>query len=527
MMRISTHRNVAWWGVAVAFVMVALSVGSGVFAADIQSHAAALTIENTVLSAAQFKTATTNGESFTTQLWRTIFLRDYNTRVVVLGTMLLGIGSGVIGSFLLLRKRALMGDALSHATLPGIAIAFIMMEWFFEDGKSLPGLLVGAFVFGTLGIVCVVLIRNFTRIKEDAALGIVLSVFFGLGVAIMGVIQSMGTGHAAGLESFIYGKTASMLFSDAVLIASVAGFVALLCILLYKEFTLVCFDAQFAGSLGWPVISLDIAMMALAIVITVVGLQAVGLILMLAFLVIPPAAARFWTNDLSRLVVFSAAIGAISGFVGAAMSALVPRLPAGAIIVVVASLFFLISMIFGRRRGVLARLVQHWQLSRKVAEQNLLRALFELGEPTYAHALEKREVPAGDADVPFRALLDRRVWSSQHLMSLVESAKRKGLVRATPDDRYALTRQGLDEAVQVVRNHRLWELYLITHADVAAGQVDRAADRIEHVLGASMVCELESLLSEKAPHLTMPASPHVLVRSRQLSDAHKSTGDSC
>jgi len=155
-------------------------------------------------------------------LLRVLLLKDYNTRVVMLGTMTLGLAAGVIGTMMLLRKRALMGDALSHATLPGIGLAFIVMNQLGGSGKYLPGLLLGAGLTGALGLGCIVIIRRWTRIKEDAALGIVLSVFFGLGIAILGIIQKMQTGQASGLQSFIYGKTAAMLAQDAQMIAIVA-----------------------------------------------------------------------------------------------------------------------------------------------------------------------------------------------------------------------------------------------------------------------------------------------------------------
>ncbi|MDA0576834.1 MAG: metal ABC transporter permease, partial [Verrucomicrobia bacterium] len=251
------------------------------------------------------------------QWLRVLTLTDYNTRVVVLGTMLLGVAAGVIGSFMLLRKRALMGDALSHATLPGIGIAYLVMTAAGGNGRWLPGLLAGAIVSGLLGMGVVLLIRNQSRLKEDAALAIVLSVFFGLGVAILGLIQQMTQGHAAGLESFIYGKTASMLARDAWLIGGAAAVVIVACATLFKEFTLLCFDAEYAAAGGWPVARLDIILMALVVFVTVIGLQAVGLILMIALLVIPPAAARFWTHRFRNMVWLSAVIGAVSGLVGA------------------------------------------------------------------------------------------------------------------------------------------------------------------------------------------------------------------
>ncbi|MDA0991296.1 MAG: metal ABC transporter permease, partial [Verrucomicrobia bacterium] len=198
---------------------------------------------------------------------RVLTLSDYNTRVVVIGVVLLGIASGVIGTFMLLRKRALMGDAVSHATLPGIGIAFLVMTAHGGTGRSLTGLLIGATLSGLIGMGAVLLIRSQTRLKEDAALGIVLSVFFGLGIAVLGIVQQQTLGHAAGLEAFIYGKTASMLARDAYLIAGVAAAITLFSTLFFKEFALICFDQEFAGSQGWSVGGLDVLMMALVVLV--------------------------------------------------------------------------------------------------------------------------------------------------------------------------------------------------------------------------------------------------------------------
>jgi manganese/zinc/iron transport system permease protein len=224
----------------------------------------------------------------------------------------------------------------------------------------------------------------------------------------------------------------------------------------------------------------------------VIGLQAVGLILIIAMLIIPAAAARFWTNHLPKMVVTAAAIGAASGLIGAAVSALVPRMPAGAIIVVVAAGMFLVSMVFGPTRGMLARLIEHVRLTRKVARQHLLRALYEWQE----------ESPA--TPMPWKALLAERSWSAVSLRRWLAASRRDGLV----DDGGRLTEAGMTEARRVVRNHRLWELFLITHADIAPSHVDRDADRIEHVLEPGMIAELEAML----PVEPLPASPHELAR---------------
>ena len=183
-------------------------------------------------------------------------------------------------------------------------------------------------------------IRNTTRLRDDVAMGFVLSVFFGLGVALLGIIQDMPQASAAGLESFIYGKTASMVLTDFYLILGVAICAVVAALLLFKEFALLCFDENYAASEGWPALWLDVLLLALVTAVTVIGLQSVGLILIIAFLITPPAAARFWTNRLSTMTTLAAVIGAVSGWLGASVSALIPRMPAGAMIVVVTSVDF-------------------------------------------------------------------------------------------------------------------------------------------------------------------------------------------
>lgn len=437
------------------------------------------------------------------------FLKNYSTRVVLMGTTLLGLASGMIGTFMLLRKRALIGDVISHATLPGIALAFIIMVAAGGSGKFLPGLLLGGALTGLLGVGWVMLIRLKTRVKEDAALGIVLSVFFGLGIALLGVIQKMSKGSAAGLSSFIYGKTASMLASDARLIALIAFIITLLCICFYKEFKLLCFDKSYAKAQGWPVGILDGLMMLLVIGTTVIGLQSVGLILIIALLVIPPAAARFWTYRLHYTLLISSLLGGLSCAIGVFISALLPRLPTGALIVVIAFFLFFISMLFGKACGVIPRWKKHFHLSQTIAEQHLFRALYECMEnTTFSDAASSDEKIEPLGKVSMESLLEMRSWSPLKLACLLKQAKKRGEVDYLGHKTYRLTKKGQERAYRIIRNHRLWELYLITHADVAPGHVDRDADQIEHVLGQKMVQELESLLTENHPDFVLPDSPH-------------------
>ena len=426
---------------------------------------------------------------------RVLTLSDYNTRLVVLGTAVLGAAAGLVGVFTLLRRRALMGDAIAHATLPGIATAYLLWRQFAPDGIAKPHgwLLAGATVSGIGGVAAIVLIRRHTRLKQDTALGVVLSVFFGGGVVLLGVIQQLRGGSAAGLESYIYGKTASMTSTDVWWIAVAALIVGGTAVALRKEWTLLCFDEGFAGSRGYQTTWLDFSLMGAVIAVAIVGLQAVGLILIIAMLVIPPAAARFWTDHLGRILVGSTAIGAVSGFVGAMVSALVPDLPSGAMIVLTAATMFAISLCFGPVRGVLPRIARRHRLNRSLDRQHLLRAMYE--------AQEERT----DDVVSFPELLSMRSWSPRRLGTAISRAVgQEWLIRQ--GSMWQLTRRGFAEARRLTRQHRLWELYLITHADVAPARVDRQADRIEHVVEPEILDQLRRMLGEQSR--PMPPSPH-------------------
>ena len=391
--------------------------------------------------------------------WQRVFLlQDYNTRIVVFGVAVLGGAAGIVGCFTLLRKRALMGDAISHATLPGLALAFMIAVAVGWNERSLPLLWCGATLTGLMGVGVILALRNLTPLKEDTALGVVLSVFFGGGMALMSVIQQMPGGHAAGLESFILGKTASMGINDARLISAAAMACILVCGLLYKEFKLLCFDESFAGSRGFPVIVLDMALMSTVVVISIVGLQAVGLILVVALLIIPAAAARFWTEKLWQMMLIAAVLGTLGGMVGAAASALFPKLPSGAMIVLVCAGFFVISMVFGGSRGVLVRSLRRIRVNRSIARQHLLRAIFELREGAAAES---------SRTVSLSELLPKRSWSRSQLRRAIALAAQRELVTCL-GDKVRLTKKGRVEAERLTREHRLWELYLITEADIRA-----------------------------------------------------------
>lgn len=293
-------------------------------------------------------------DSFTLSLWETLFA--YNTLVVLAGTMLLGVAAGVTGTFLLLRGRALAGDVIGHAALPGVAIAFLVHAAIDPAaGKSLPVMLLGGAISSGLGMLCVLGLRRVGRLPEDAVLAIVLSTFFGAGVVIMPIVQASPTGSQAGLPGFIFGQAAAMRQSDVMLLATIAAITIAGSAALLKEWTLMCFDEGLATVLGYPVRLLDLMLMSLVVAVCVAGMQAVGLLLIVALLIIPASAARYWSDSIRPNIWISAAIGAASAGIGSVLSAMVPKLSTGAIIVLVASSLLALSVVLGRRHGWVVR----------------------------------------------------------------------------------------------------------------------------------------------------------------------------
>ena len=306
----------------------------------------------------------------------------YNAALVAVGAALLGFAAGAAGTFLFLRRRALVSDAIAHATLPGIGLAFIVMVALGGDGRNLVGLLAGSALSAGAGLLLVEWIARRTRLAEDAAIGAVLSVFFGIGVVLLTVIQTMSAGRQAGLEDFLLGSTAGMLRRDAVTVAAGGALAVAASWGLRRPMTLVAFDPDYAAACGWSVRRVDLAMMGLALGVTVIGLKLVGLILIVAMLIIPPVTARFWSERAERIVWIAGALGALSGWVGAALSASAPALPTGPIIVLVAAGLFLLSLLLAPARGVAAALWRRRRFQRRVHRRQGLLALFH-GEPIH------------------------------------------------------------------------------------------------------------------------------------------------
>jgi manganese/zinc/iron transport system permease protein len=426
---------------------------------------------------------------------RIFSLQDHNTRIVLAGACAFGIAAGLVGAFLLLRKRSLLGDTLGHATLPGVAIGFLVAYAAGHDPRSFFPLALGATLSSVAGIGALALVRRFSRIKDDAALAIVLSVFFGFGIALLSAIQQLPGGFASGLEHLIYGSAATMTSADATFVIASSLGISLFCIALFKEFSLLCFDEAFARSSGWPATVLDILLMSLVVWATVAGIQTVGILLVVALLVIPPASARFWCDGMGPMAAVSTVSGGLSCLLGVFLSALFPKWPTGALSVLSAGSIFAASLVFGPTRGILIRSIRTRRAEKNLRREHLLRAVFECAELT-------------EGSVLLADLLAKRPWTRQQMLAEIALLADRGLLTCPPgNDSVQFTATGLSEARRLVRNHRLWELYLIRHADVAPAHVDREADRIEHVLDRRIVEELEDILDQRSHERLVPSDP--------------------
>lgn len=279
--------------------------------------------------------------------------QDYTFQTVALGSALLGLISGVLGSFAVLRRQSLLGDGVSHAALPGVVMAFILL-----GSKNTEMLLLGALLSGLLATLLIVCIVRHTRVKFDSALALVMSVFFGLGLVLLTYVQKIPNSNQAGLKRFIFGQASTMMQRDINLMV-ICGLVLLtLVFLFWKEFKLFTFDSDFAQSLGFSPKRLNLLLSFMIVLAIIIGLQTVGVILMSAMLITPAVAARQWTNKLWVMVMLSALFGAVSGVAGTAASSLVPKLPTGPAIVVFVSTIVVMSVLFAPGRGVLHRLYQ-------------------------------------------------------------------------------------------------------------------------------------------------------------------------
>ena len=356
---------------------------------------------------------------------------DYTLKIVILGTGLLGAVSGALGSFAVLRKQSLLGDAISHASLPGVALVFLITMT-----KNPIWIVFGAFLAGWIGTLFVSVIIKNTVVKHDAALGIILSVFFGFGLVLLTYIQRLPTSSKSGLNNFLFGNASALLLEDIKVILILGALVLGVLMLFWKEFKLLSFDESYCHSLGFPVNRLDILLTTCIVISIVIGLQTVGVVLMSAMIIAPAAAARQWTDRLGVMVMLSAIFGMFSGIVGSLLSSSIPHLPTGPTIVLVVSSIVFFSLLFSPHRGLIFGWIQDAHRSNNIRAQAMLANLLLFSEsetdPFYPHELSAlTAIGRGPATRAMKEL------------------KEKGFVVNPEGDKWGLTKTGLVEAKKI------------------------------------------------------------------------------
>jgi len=412
------------------------------------------------------------------ELLEFLSLSDPNIRYVVLGSMLLAASSAIVGTFTLLKKKALVGDAVAHSVLPGVCLAFVL-----SGVKNPLYLVIGAFVTGWISLVLIDYISKHSKIKEDTAIGLILSVFFGIGILMLTVIQKSGNAAQSGLDHFLFGQAASLVGQDLLVFSSIALILMAAVMLLYKEFALISFDSNFAQSIGFPVRGLELVLTTLTVLAVVTGIQAIGVVLMAAMLITPAAAARFWTDKLRVMILLAASLGAFSGLVGAYISYTAPSMPTGPWIVMVISLIAIASFFLAPKKGILFRHITQRRFRTQMLEENILKLFFQLGEQDQKFFNERS----------VNEITDRRPFDLGRLKQGLNNLRRQGFLENGPQG-WSFTQAGKSKGQRITKLHRLWELYLTEYLRIAPDHVHEDAETIEHIITPELEARLEQQL---------------------------------
>ena len=392
---------------------------------------------------------------------------------VLVGTTLLAASSSVVGAFSYLKGQSLVGDAIAHALLPGVVLAFIL-----GGIRNSSFLILGALISGLLAHYGIGYIENKTKLKSDTAVSLVLSTFFGFGIMLMSYIQRTGQGEQAGIERFLLGKAAAITMQDIYIFSALALVLIIGVGLFYKGFQLMTFNEDFAHAIGLPMPLIRFTFTVLTVLAITIGIQTVGVVLMAALLITPSAAARVWTNSLPAMLALAASFAGVAAVMGTYISSVLPKMPTGPWVVLVLAFFGFSSLLFAPKRGWFSKQRRAKSNQRKTIRENVLKLLFQQEE--------QRGLPTV---LSIEEIQGIRAMRLDRLTSTLKELKNRLLI-IDHGGSYGLTELGRGEGRRVVRLHRLWELYLTERLGMAADHIHPQAETMEHVITP----EIEELL---------------------------------
>lgn len=410
-----------------------------------------------------------------------------------LGSMLMCFAASLMGVFLFVRRRSLLGETLSHATYPGVIFGIIVAATL-DAEKWMPlFILAGGTISASLGILALHFLKKRLKLRNDAALTATLAAFFGFGVLMASHVQSIFPSHFRSATTYLYGQAATMQDSHIVIYGAVTAVVVALIIIFYKELQVLCFDAQFAESYGSAIKSIDALFLTLVVLSTVIGIRSVGVVLMSAMLIAPAVAARQYTNHLKTMLYLSGVIGLLGAFSGSVLSfelskfysiELQQRLsfPTGPLIVMIVSIFAFTSLLFAPKRGLFMRFYRIMAFKFTSLEENLLKSLWR-------------------KEGTFTELRTLNAFSTFALFFILARLQLLGWIIKKASV-YALTEKGRLRGDRIVRLHRLWEVYLVDYLGLGVERVHRSAEEMEHILTPEIEKELTELLKnpQHDPH---------------------------
>jgi len=391
--------------------------------------------------------------------------------LVLIGLAVISAVAGVVGCYAFLRKRALVGDAVAHSVLPGVAVGFIL-----SGTKDPFYLLLGGLVFGYLAILSIDVIHRKTKLSEDSAIGLVTTIYFAFGSVFLSVISNSGNGDQAGLKDFLFGKAATMTEMDVTVFLIAAILVVIAVAIFYKPFLLLSFNKDFANTQGWKVNFYETLLSLMTVLVIAIGLQAVGVVLMSALLIAPAASSRYWTNSLRKMMVISAIFGALAGIGGGLLSLVGEDMPTGPWVIMILFLFTLLTLLFAPEKGYFFIRRRNRNNLRKINEENVMKALQQFDE-------------IGIKEVTVSSFLDKRKMDTDQLQKTFNNLFDKEWVTKI-NDVYSLTERGAIEAKRIVRLHRLWELYLTQRLNFKEDHIHGTAETIEHLITPELEAQL-------------------------------------